>query len=102
MSECDSVPISVMACLPDEGKPEAVMQIAHGMCGCKERFLPFMKYMADHGIACVANDHRGHGASVHSYEDLGYMYKGGGMALVGDMVQLTLWIYESFPFSSMR
>ena len=39
MSESDSVPISVMACMPDEGCPEAFLQIAHGMCGCKERFL---------------------------------------------------------------
>ena len=44
-SECDSLPIIVMVCMPDEGKPEALLQIAHGMCGCKERFLPFMKYM---------------------------------------------------------
>lgn len=97
ISECDSLPISVMACMPDEGRPEAFLQIAHGMCGCKERFLPFMKYMADHGVACVANDHRGHGASVLSPEDLGYMYKGGGEALVGDMVQVTSWIYGTFP-----
>ena len=97
ISESDSVPISVMACLPEDKKPEAFLQIAHGMCGCKERFLPFMKYMADHGIACVANDHRGHGASVRSEDDLGFMYDGGGEALVDDMVRVTSWIHKSFP-----
>ena len=96
-SERDLVPISVMACVPDDGKPEAFVQIAHGMCGCKERFMPFMEYMTQHGVGCVANDHRGHGASIISSEDLGYMYEGGGEALVEDMVQVTFWIYEAFP-----
>ena len=97
MSDSDSVPLSVMACMPDNGIPKAFMQIAHGMCGYKERFLPFMEYMTMNGVACVANDHRGHGASVRSHDDLGFMYSGGGEALVDDMVQVTLWIHDSYP-----
>ena len=79
------------------GSPKAVIQLAHGMCGCKERFIPFMEYMAANGIACVAGDHRGHGHSIKSTDDLGYMYEGGYRALVEDMRMINAWIHEKFP-----
>ena len=74
-SAYDGLHLSVLMVRP-EGDPEAVLQISHGVCGCKERYIPFMEYMAGHGVACVACDHRGHGDSVLSREDMGYMYKG--------------------------
>ena len=95
-SRADGLGISAMAIRP-EGQVRAVIQLSHGLCGCKERFLPFMQYMAGKGIACVAGDHRGHGSSVRSDEDLGYMYEGGYMALVDDMRQITEWIHSTFP-----
>ena len=84
-----------------EREPEAVLQLAHGMCGCKEKFIPFMEYMADHGVACVAWDHRGHGASILSRDDLGYMYKGGYVALVEDMKLVSDWTMKEFPGSRL-
>ena len=75
-SDADSLDISVMTVAPEEGSIKAVLQLSHGMCGCKERFMPFMEYMARNGIMCVANDHRGHGESVRTSRDLGYMYEG--------------------------
>lgn len=93
-SESDGLGISVLAVTPSESCPKAVLQLSHGMCGCKERFLPFMEFMAANGVACVANDHRGHGASVICKDDLGYMYKGGYEALVDDMVMVATWIHE--------
>ena len=95
-SAYDGVPLSVVLVSPDE-KPEAVLQLSHGMCGCKERYIPFMEYMSDHGVACVACDHRGHGDSIKSAEDLGYMYKGGYKALVEDMKQVSDWATSEFP-----
>lgn len=95
-SRYDDLDISVVAVLPDE-LPKAVIQFAHGMCGCKERFLPVMEYMAERGVACVAGDHRGHGRSVKTIDDLGYMYDGGYMALVDDMRMITGWIQRRFP-----
>ena len=56
----DGLDISVVKVIPD-GRPVAVLQLAHGMCGSKERFLPFMEYMAGMGVACYANDHRATG-----------------------------------------
>lgn len=94
-SAYDGVSISVAAVRP-ESRPKAVLQISHGMCGCKERFLPFMEYMAAHGVACVANDHRGHGLSVKNEKDRGYMYIGGYKALVDDMKMVTDWTRKSF------
>lgn len=96
LSRYDGLGISVMAALPDVGKPVMALQLTHGMCGCKERFLPFMEYMASNGVACIANDLRGHGDSVISSGDLGYMYDGGSKALVSDMAQVTEWIHERF------
>ena len=95
-SAYDGLTLSVMVVKPDE-KPEAVLQIAHGMCGCKERYLDFMEYMSDHGVACVACDHRGHGASIKAVDDLGYMYKGGYKALVEDLKLVSDWTSEAFP-----
>lgn len=92
----DRLKISVLAVWP-EGKPEAILQVAHGMYGYKERFLPFMDYMAENGVLCVANDHRGHGASVLSDKDLGYMYAGGWEALVEDMRLVSSWAMSKCP-----
>ena len=95
-SHNDGLDISMMAVRP-EGKPKAVLQIAHGMCGCKERYEKFMEYMADNGVACVANDHRGHGDSIMTEDDLGYMYEGGAQALIEDMREVTWMAQERFP-----
>lgn len=83
-SKFDKLPISALEVVPDQ-KPHAVVYMVHGLCGCKERFLPFMEFLAANGIACVASDHRGHGSSILKEEDRGYMYGGGVQAVVMDM-----------------
>lgn len=95
-SSYDDVDISVVVVAPEDS-PRAVIQLAHGMCGCKERYMPMMEYMSRRGIACIAGDHRGHGASVKSREDLGYMYDGGYHAMVSDMMMITSWAHDRFP-----
>ena len=79
----DNLQLDALACIPD--KIEGVIQIAHGMCEVKERYKLFMGYMADKGYLCVIHDHRGHGESVKSDEDLGYFYDGGHKAMVEDI-----------------
>ncbi|MCF8126443.1 MAG: alpha/beta hydrolase [Desulfotignum sp.] len=44
--------------------PKAVVHIYHGMGEHKERYLPFMGFLAEHGYVAVAHDHRNHGQSV--------------------------------------
>lgn len=95
MSSFDGLPLSVAVMRPS-GKPKAVVQFAHGMCGCKERFFPVMEDLVRRGFACVANDHRGHGASIRTPEDLGYMYEGGWRALTSDIRQVTEWAIKEF------
>lgn len=87
-SDVDNLEIDCMAVIP-EGKIKGVVQLVHGMCEYKERYCDFMKYLAEKGFLCVIHDHRGHGKSVETDEDLGYFYEGGSEALVEDIHQLT-------------
>ena len=96
-SDADGLDLSACVTLPESGAPLALVQLAHGMAEHKERYLPFMEYLADRGFACVINDHRGHGKSVRSPKDLGYFYDGGAAALVEDLHQLTLSFKGRFP-----
>lgn len=56
------VELSCLSYVPDN--PKAVIQIMHGMGEYKERYKPFMKWMADKGFAVYIHDHRKHGKSV--------------------------------------
>jgi alpha-beta hydrolase superfamily lysophospholipase len=51
--------------------PGAVVHIFHGMGEHKERYLPFMRFLAEHGYVAVAHDHRKHGQSVTEPEEVG-------------------------------
>ena len=95
-SAYDGLPLSVMLVRPED-KPRCLVQLAHGMCEHKERYQAFMEFLAERGCLCVINDHRGHGASVRSADDLGYFYENGDEALVEDLHQITLWMREKWP-----
>ena len=83
---------------PEEGvQRTALLQLSHGMSEYKERYLPFMEFMAEHGVVCVIHDHRGHGKSVKSEQDLGFMYGAGGAGLVEDLFQVTVWAKKEYP-----
>ena len=92
----DNLQLSVMLSEP-EGKASGIVQIAHGMCEHKERYIPFMEFLSNNGYICIIHDHRGHGASVKDAADLGYMYKGGWEALVEDIRLVTEWVKKEFP-----
>lgn len=84
-SKHDDLDISCIITLPESASPKAIVQLIHGMCEHKERYLPFMEYLSANGLACVIHDHRGHGESVKSSEDLGFFYDGGYEAMVDDV-----------------
>lgn len=90
-SEQDGLELALMLVRP-EGEIRGLVQLAHGMSEHKERYLPFMRWLAGQGCLCVINDHRGHGASVRSRDDLGYFYQNGDHALVEDLHQISLWM----------
>lgn len=93
----DNLKLSVMTIEPADGIVRAVLQLVHGMCEHKERYAPFMEYMAEHGYACVIHDHRGHGHSIKSMDDLGYFYEGGASAMVEDIRMVNNWIRDRYP-----
>ena len=91
----DNVQLSTLVIAPES--PKAVFQLVHGMAEHKERYIPLMNYLSEKGYACVINDLRGHGESVASQEDLGYMGKGGMRGLVDDVHNVTNWAKEQYP-----
>ena len=97
-SKFDGLPLSVALYAPEEaGAVKGIVQLVHGMSEHKERYFPFMEFLAEAGYATILHDHRGHGASVKAPEDLGYMYDDSGEAIVEDVHQLTLYMKEQFP-----
>ena len=56
-----------------EGEPKAVIQLIHGMVEYIERYDDFANYLTSQGFVVVGHDHLGHGQSVRSIEDWGYI-----------------------------
>ncbi len=92
----DSLQISVAVSLP-QSPPLAVIQLLHGVCGCKERYFPFMNFLAEKGYVCVIHDHRGHGESIRERDDLGYFHQDGSKALVEDARMVSEWAKDKYP-----
>jgi alpha-beta hydrolase superfamily lysophospholipase len=82
---------------PDE-PARAVLQIAHGVAEHICRYDPFMKFLAEHGIAVAGNDHLGHGRSVNSDAELGFFAKDEGWdKIVQDTYTLHRRLRSEFP-----
>lgn len=96
-SEADGLEISVLAVLPDMNPYRGIVQLVHGMSEYKERYLPFMEYLAGLGYIAVIHDHRGHGKSIRNRGDLGYMYGGGAEAMLMDIGTLNTTLHKEFP-----
>ena len=91
ISGTDGLPLSVLRIESNEVSPiKGIVQIVHGMCEHKERYVEFMKFLASNGFVTVIHDHRGHGESIRSSGDLGYMYEGGYKAMVEDIHEITV------------
>lgn len=77
--------------------PKAIVVLVHGMAEHKERYFPFMDYLAGLGFACVITDLRGHGATVQGPEDLGYFGKKGPEMLIEDTRNVIVWAKAQYP-----
>ncbi len=79
-------------------KPKAIIQIAHGMAEHAKRYEYFAKALNKAGYTVYANDHRGHGKSVKTKEELGIMADEDGFnKTLDDMRTLTNLIKEKHP-----
>ena len=82
----------------DAVKPIALFQIAHGMSEHIERYDDFACFLAGHGFIVCGNVHLGHGKSVNSLDDLGYMDdKNGHIRMVDDMHILHHIMHKRYP-----
>lgn len=98
LSETPGLFLEGMAVEPEQGRQvRAVLQISHGMCEHKERYLEFMEHMASKGVVCLIHDHRGHGKSVKDKEDLGYMYGCGPGTLARELHLVTEYAKKNWP-----
>ncbi|MBQ4451142.1 MAG: alpha/beta fold hydrolase [Clostridia bacterium] len=95
-SPVDQLPISCLVVEPEQ-PPRAVVLMAHGIMEHKERFLPVMRFFAEHGFACAMNDQRGNGKSIKSEEDLGYTYGAGAGGILQDMRALGEEMIRRYP-----
>lgn len=98
-ASADGLKLAGLVSVPDakDTAPHGIVQLVHGMCEHKERYLPLMQFFSDHGLICVIHDNRGHGASVKRPEDLGYLYEGGWEAMVEDVRVVNDWIHAQYP-----
>lgn len=95
-SRRDHTRLPALIVRPD-GLPRAIVQISHGMCEYKDRYLPFLEYLADAGYVSIINDHRGHGQIARENGDLGYFGDDGANALVDDLFLFTEHIRALYP-----
>lgn len=94
-SNYDNLDLGVSIRIPEQ--PTGILQLVHGMAEHRERYHDFMDYCAEQGLVIIIHDHRGHGASVKTKDDLGYFGKNGTKAIVEDVHQITQYIRGRFP-----
>jgi len=94
-SNRDNLSLSIFMMVPRN--PIGIVQIAHGMTEHKERYYDFMEFLSTNGYITIINDHRGHGKSVKTKDDLGYMYETTSDYLVDDLHQVTEYIKKDYP-----
>lgn len=75
--------------------PKAVVQIAHGMSETAIRYEYFAKNLTDNGYIVYINDHRGHGLTAKTIDNVGCLADSNGFTyLVEDINTLTNIIKE--------
>lgn len=82
----DGKNIALHTWIPD-GETKAVVQISHGMAEYAKRYDRFGKILTENGIAMYAHDHRGHGETAETVEELGFLAEKNGFDRVTDDVR---------------
>lgn len=80
----DGAAVHVHRWLPDDDAVRGVVQIAHGLAEHAGRYDHVAQALTDAGYAVYGDDHRGHGRSAATDEDLGFFAPARGWALVLD------------------
>lgn len=95
----EGLPIFTCQWLPEEGQPlKGIVQIAHGMAEHAQRYARFAQTLVEAGFGVYANDHRGHGQTAGSLENIGYLAdEAGWEKTVADMHRLSAIVREKHP-----
>lgn len=81
-----------------QGAPKGVVQIAHGLAEHAGRYARLAAELNAAGYAVYANDHRGHGRTARSKQNLGFFSQSDGWnKCVDDMWRLNQRIVEEHP-----
>ena len=70
------------------GEPRAVVQLTHGMGEHAMRYARLAAALTEQGFAVYAQDHRGHGRTARSDDELGKLGENGWLELVEDIDRL--------------
>ncbi|MEU3989266.1 alpha/beta hydrolase [Streptomyces platensis] len=81
----DGARIATYTWLPESGHPRALVQIAHGAAEHGRRYDRFARFLAGHGYAVIASDHRGHGATAAATGGRGVVGEDAWRAIVSDL-----------------
>ena len=82
----------------DKVELKGIVQIAHGMAETGARYERFAKRLTDNGYIVYINDHRGHGKTAKTVENVGYLAETEGFKwLVEDLHQLSGIINKENP-----
>lgn len=93
----DGKKIHYMKWIPD-GKPAAVIQIAHGMMEHIGKYEQFAGFLTEIGYAVIGDDHRGHGKTIEKPEEQGFLTdKNGWFRTAEDLIALRGISKEEFP-----
>ena len=80
-----------------ENKPRAIIQLSHGMAEFAMRYDRFAQAAAAKNYAVFAADHRGHGETAGSLDELGYLAdKNGFERVMEDQYELSLEIGKQY------
>ncbi len=77
-------------------KPEAVLQIFHGMAEHAGRYHRFARFLNSNGIIVIGNDHRGHGITAQQNGKIGVIGKNGFNKIVEDEYTLTKQLKQQY------
>ncbi|MFD6417875.1 alpha/beta fold hydrolase [Streptomyces sp. NPDC060194] len=81
----DGLQVATYTWLPADGRPRALVQIAHGAAEHGLRYDRFARHLTAHGYGVIASDHRGHGATAAGTGGLGVAGDDGWRATVADL-----------------
>ncbi|MCL6428985.1 Monoacylglycerol lipase [Spiroplasma sp. JKS002669] len=77
---------------------KGVVQLVHGSAEHAKRYDDFANYLVENDYIVIADDHRGHGKTAQSKEDLGFFAEEDGWEkIIDDLYEVTSYIKKAYP-----